>query len=113
MTDRVNALTVVLEQDVREDDVQPLVDAIRMMRGVLRVKKHVATIDSHVAEQRAQQRLREVVFVHTRSDGQAMNRRFLAAATGLAAIVALALSQLCAAIGTLDARTDAQQERTE
>ena len=29
MTDRVNALTIVLEEDMRIDDVQSLIEAIR------------------------------------------------------------------------------------
>ena len=38
MTDRVNTLTVVLERPIRDDDVQPIVDAIRQMRHVLSVE---------------------------------------------------------------------------
>jgi hypothetical protein len=37
MTDRVQSLTVFLEGDFRDDDVQILVDAISLMRGVARV----------------------------------------------------------------------------
>ena len=40
MTDRYNALTVILERDTREDDAQPLIDAIRQFRGVLKVEPH-------------------------------------------------------------------------
>jgi hypothetical protein len=42
MTDRIRTLTVVLPVNTREDDVQPLIDAIRMLRGVLEVKADVA-----------------------------------------------------------------------
>lgn len=38
MTDRVNTLTVILEHPIRDDDVEPLMDAIRSHRGVLDVK---------------------------------------------------------------------------
>ena len=34
MTDRVRTITVVLERDMRTDDVQYVVDAIRMVRYV-------------------------------------------------------------------------------
>lgn len=37
MTDRVKALTVVLDIDYREDDVQALAQAIGMMKGVTAV----------------------------------------------------------------------------
>jgi hypothetical protein len=54
MTNRLNALVVVLERDLREDDdAEALVAAIRQLRGVLDVTPHVATIDSLVAERRA------------------------------------------------------------
>lgn len=38
MTDRVRTLTVLLEQDVRTDDVECIVDAVRMIRGVQHVR---------------------------------------------------------------------------
>jgi len=42
MTDRIKGLTVVLEDDLLEDDCQPVIDAISMLKGVVRVEKHVA-----------------------------------------------------------------------
>lgn len=53
MTDRINALTVVLERDIREDDAQPLIDAIKMMKGVISVTSNIVTPDSYVAQIRA------------------------------------------------------------
>ena len=38
MTDRIHALTVVLDEDMRIDDAEPLVQAIRMMRHVADVQ---------------------------------------------------------------------------
>jgi hypothetical protein len=57
MTDRLNALVVALDADIREDDAQVLISAIKQMRGVLNVEGHVATIDSWVAQERARQEL--------------------------------------------------------
>ncbi|HEX4921939.1 MAG TPA: hypothetical protein VFV92_14520 [Candidatus Bathyarchaeia archaeon] len=57
MTDRINALIVVLEEDWRADDVATLAAAIRHMRGVADVKGHVSDIAGHVAEVRARQEL--------------------------------------------------------
>ena len=57
MTDRVHSLTVVLEHDVREDDVQSLTEAIHMMRGVLSVRGEVSNMESHMAEERARREL--------------------------------------------------------
>ncbi len=59
MTDRIHALTVILETPTRDDDVEPLVSAIRHMRGVLDVKTEVADIDTWAAEERALAELRQ------------------------------------------------------
>lgn len=61
MTDRVHSLTVVLEKDVRTDDIEALVSAIRQFRGVISVKQHVADIDSHMAVERARNDLRDKI----------------------------------------------------
>jgi len=55
MTERVHSLTVVLYHDVREDDVQHVIDAIGMVRCVLSVTPIVADSTSHMAERRADQ----------------------------------------------------------
>lgn len=57
MTDRINALTVVLTDDWREDDVQSIIEAIKLLRGVLRVSPKVADLDNYVAEERAKHEL--------------------------------------------------------
>lgn len=66
MTDRYFALTVVLEKDMREDDAQGLIDAIMRLRGVLRVKPHVADVENYAAEERVRrelgQKLMEIVY---------------------------------------------------
>lgn len=60
MTDRVNALTVVLDHDIREDDVAALKTAIAMLRGVLTVTAHVATPADNVARERVRREVREL-----------------------------------------------------
>ena len=44
MTDRYNALTVVMEKDMRDDDAEALIAAIRQLRGVLSVSGNVADL---------------------------------------------------------------------
>jgi uncharacterized coiled-coil protein SlyX len=66
MTDRYNALIVVLENDIRDDDAESVIAAIAQLRGVLSVQGHVVDgIDQLVAEQRVrlelQQKLREAL----------------------------------------------------
>ena len=53
MTARYNALVVVLENDVRDDDAEPLMNAIRVLRGVADVSGNVASIESYTSDVRA------------------------------------------------------------
>lgn len=48
MTDRVKALTVVLDADYRIDDIQVLVNAIKMMRCVADVEAHVTNFEDYM-----------------------------------------------------------------
>lgn len=57
MTDRINGLYVILEKDIREDDVEDLVNAIRLLRGVLKVETHVADFDEAIARARVRSEL--------------------------------------------------------
>lgn len=59
MTDRYNALTVVLEKDIREDDAEALLNAIRQLRGVLSVHGNVADFDDQIAQDRVRHELGE------------------------------------------------------
>lgn len=61
MTDRIAAFTVVLDRDIREDDVEPLLTAIRLLRGVLTVEPHVASLDMQIAHARAKAELRSAM----------------------------------------------------
>lgn len=57
MTDKIKALTVVLTEDMREDDVEPLVQAIRQFQHVADVQAEVADVGSYTAYVRAKQDL--------------------------------------------------------
>lgn len=48
MTDRVKALTVVLDADYREDDVQEIAKAIGMVKGVTAVSSVKTDINDYV-----------------------------------------------------------------
>jgi len=56
MTDRHYAYIVTLDHDIREDDSQPLIDAIGCMRYVISVEPLVADIAVHAAEARVKHR---------------------------------------------------------
>jgi hypothetical protein len=49
MTDRIRHLTVVLDVDYRADDVESIVEAIRMIRGVTDVEEHVVEAQDQLA----------------------------------------------------------------
>ena len=63
MADRVKALTVVLDRDIRIDDVEPLMAAISCMKGVRKVTPEVSDVSAHVAETRARQRVLGKLYV--------------------------------------------------
>lgn len=52
MTDRVHALTVTLDRDIRVDDLEHLTGAIGMLRGVASVTEHVADWEDYTARER-------------------------------------------------------------
>ena len=52
VTDKIKALTVVLEEDFYDDGVEHLVNAIKMMKGVLTVETHVSDLNLMIAEER-------------------------------------------------------------
>lgn len=58
MTDRHSSYIVVLESDIREDDAEATLAALRQIRGVLTVEPVVASYEQHVAENRAMHAMR-------------------------------------------------------
>lgn len=41
MTDRINGFTVILEEDLREDDFQYVMEAVEMIKGVAEVRPNI------------------------------------------------------------------------
>ena len=62
MTDRIKGLTVSLTQDIRDDDCQPIIDAIRMIKGIEDVALHVTEIDDWMARKHVKGELRDIIF---------------------------------------------------
>lgn len=52
MSDRTNHLTIALSKEIRVDDAQQIIDAIKMIKGVLTVEANVSNPDYFVAEAR-------------------------------------------------------------
>ena len=62
MTDRHAGYLVVLAKDVREDDAEEgVLNALRMVKGVLSVTPVPASVEVAIAEQRATWRLRDKI----------------------------------------------------
>ena len=61
MTDRVYALTVVLEMDIREDAIEPLCAAIRQLSGVVDVRNNVTDSALWTAKTSADQHWRNAL----------------------------------------------------
>ena len=57
MTDRHAGYVVTLAEDVREDDAQPILEAIRMIKHVASVEPVVSDMMFHMAEERVKHRL--------------------------------------------------------
>jgi hypothetical protein len=53
MTDRHSGYIVILEKDIREDDAESTLNALRMVKGVSSVEPIISGISIHIAEQRA------------------------------------------------------------
>jgi hypothetical protein len=62
MTDRFSYITVALERDIREDDAEALLNAIRMMRGVLAVEPQITTPEVWTATERAKRELEQKIW---------------------------------------------------
>lgn len=52
MTDRFNALLVILDKDIREDDAQCLIQAIEQFRNVRKVTGNIANIQQSISQAR-------------------------------------------------------------
>lgn len=62
MTDRVKGITIVLENDIREDDVESLIEAVRHFRGVLTAVPIVALAGNEIERIRAYADIRAQLF---------------------------------------------------
>lgn len=57
MADHYNAFIVILEGDIRDENAEPLINAIKQLRGVLEVKPHVVDSSDIIANVRVKSEL--------------------------------------------------------
>jgi hypothetical protein len=62
MTDRLKGCTVVFEHDTRDDDAEGILNAIRMVKGVLSVAPDLAMPADWGSDERARIRLGREIF---------------------------------------------------
>ena len=62
MTDRIKGIVVTLDRDYRDDDVPAILNAIRMIKGVVAVAPKVSTSDDWMARRRVQHELRDKIY---------------------------------------------------
>lgn len=68
MTDRIQGFTVVMDNTYREDDIEPLREAMLCMRGVVKVVPIVADPHSYIAASRARAELKAKVLAALEAD---------------------------------------------
>lgn len=62
MTDRHTGYLVILDKDVRDDDAEWIINAMRMIKGVRKVEPIIGNPDIQIAESRARLEIRQRVF---------------------------------------------------
>lgn len=62
MTDRIKGFIVTLNDDVRDDDVEPILTALQMVRCVADVSPLVANIDDHMARSRVRSEVQRKIY---------------------------------------------------
>jgi hypothetical protein len=61
MTDRLKGLVVVLETDIRTDDAEEIINAIRMIKGVADVQGSVTDHDDYMNRSRVDREWQEKI----------------------------------------------------
>lgn len=71
MTDRYAGCWVAFDRDIREDDVQPLINAILMLKGVTKVNKFIDAPEVWVAQERVKRELGDKLWevLHPKENG--------------------------------------------
>lgn len=57
MTDRVKGFWVALDDDIRVDDIEPVLSAVRQLRGVVGVTTSIVSAEDFMARERVRHQL--------------------------------------------------------
>jgi hypothetical protein len=67
MTDRLKGVTVTFNADIRDDDAEYIINAIKMIKGVLDVTPSISTGDDYMNRIRIQSEMEKRIFDALRS----------------------------------------------
>lgn len=62
MTDRFKGLVVTFDRDIREDDAEGIINAIKHIRGVISVEPSVSDVNDHMNRVRMLNEMRTKVY---------------------------------------------------
>lgn len=62
MTDRIKGFYVALEDDMRVDDAEHILDAVRQLRGVAAVQHSITEVDDWMNRAKVQNEMRDKIF---------------------------------------------------
>jgi len=62
MTDRLNGVTITFEKDIRDDDAEAILDAMKMIRGVAHVEPNIVTIDDWMSRRQVKSDIRDKLY---------------------------------------------------
>lgn len=62
MTDRLKGVVVTFDRDIRVDDAEGIVNAIKHIKGVVSVKPVVADIEDHMARERIRREMSKDIY---------------------------------------------------
>ena len=62
MSDRYNSLTVVLDREIRDDQAQEIINAIKQIKNVIEVSGNISDYDQYSAKVQARWELRKILW---------------------------------------------------
>jgi hypothetical protein len=68
MTDRIKGVLITFEKDIRDDDAQPIIECLKMIKGVSTVKPYVTGMEDYMLYQKGHMDARIEMFNYLKKD---------------------------------------------
>ncbi len=62
MTDRIKGVLITFENDIRDDQAQPIIEALKMIKGVSIVKPYITGIEDYMSYEKGYLDARKQMF---------------------------------------------------